>query len=28
LPRQVEVVLWHNNQEQFRLWFPAVEVMP
>jgi general secretion pathway protein J len=28
LPRQVEVVLLHKNQEQFRLWFPAVEVMP
>jgi len=27
LPRQVEVVLMHQNQEQFRLWFPAVEVM-
>jgi general secretion pathway protein J len=28
LPRQVEIVLMHKNQEQFRLWFPAVELMP
>jgi general secretion pathway protein J len=28
LPRQIEVVLSNQNQEQFRLWFPISEVSP